>query len=123
MTPTREQVIEWAKAAGLSFDDGWIFYTPKRQSLPEAEFGAFVAAMNAAYSAGRLKGLEEAKGAALATRDLDEEKRARDRAMAARGGDMENEVRKLDHYFTVVAYNAGLNKCAAAIEQLKEQSK
>lgn len=61
MTPTREQVIEWAKAAGLSFDDGWIFYTPKRQSLPEAEFGAFVAAMNAAYSAGRLKGLDEAK--------------------------------------------------------------
>ena len=59
-TPTREQVIEWAKEAGLSFDDGWIFYTPKRPSLPEAEMDAFVAAMNAAHTAGRDQGLREA---------------------------------------------------------------
>lgn len=59
-TPTREQVIEWAKEAGLRFDDGWIFFTPKRPSLPEAEIDAFIAAMNAAHTAGRDQGLREA---------------------------------------------------------------
>ena len=70
-TPTREQVIEWAKEAGLSFDDGWIFYTPKRPSLPEAEIDAFVAAMNAAHTAGRDQGLREAKEVCEAMHDED----------------------------------------------------
>lgn len=113
MTPTREQVIEWLIAAG--------FPTMICENLTEQDHQRMAAFSALAYSAGRLKGLEEAKDAALATRDLDEEKRARDRAMAARGGDMANEVRKIAHYFAVVAYNAGLNKCAAAIDQLKEQ--
>lgn len=117
MTPTREQVIEWAKAANILEPIDLLESNQWRDdTIRELERLAALA-----YSAGRLKGLDEAKEAALATRDLDEEKRARDRAMAARGGDMENEVRKLDHYFTVVAYNAGLNKCAAAIDQLKDQ--
>ena len=62
-TPTREQVIEWAKEAGLSFEDGWIFHTSKRRSLPAPEIDAFVAAMNAAHTAGRVQGLREAKEA------------------------------------------------------------
>ena len=62
-TPTREQVIEWAMEAGLSFEDGWIFRTSKRRSLPEPEIDAFVAAMNAAHTAGREQGLREAKEA------------------------------------------------------------
>lgn len=71
MQPTREQVLEWAKAEGLWFDDGWIFYTPKRPSLQEPEVYAFVAAMNAAYAAGIEKGLDMATDVCKRRRDYE----------------------------------------------------
>lgn len=83
MTPTREQVVEFCEAAGL----------PESFS---AHPGVKRAIRNA-YSAGRLKGLDEAKEACYGERvaDTGEESDA--------------------------AYNAAIDHCAAAIDQLKEQ--
>lgn len=84
MTPTREQVIEWAKAAGI--------YPANAETI---DMIYSLAAL--AYSAGRLKGLDEAKEACYGERvaDTGEESDA--------------------------AYNAAIDHCAAAIDQLKEQ--
>ena len=105
-TPTREQVIEWAKEAGLSFEDGWIFRTSKRRSLPEPEIDAFVAAMNAAYAAGRAQGLREAK-------EVCEREAKGFGGIAA--GPFSTDFGKHTHN----AMAAGAKNCAAAIEQLR----
>lgn len=91
MTPTREQVIEWAKAANILEPIDLLESNQWRDdTIRELERLAALA-----YSAGRLKGLDEAKvvckhQAATVTR------------------------------FTGTR-EQGANHCAAAIDQLKEQ--
>lgn len=83
MTPTREQVIEWAKAAGI--------YPANAETI---DMISSLAAL--AYSAGRLKGLDEAK------------------AICKQQGD------EWDSDAVVIDKNYA-HHCAAAIDQLKEQ--
>lgn len=93
MTPTREQVIEWAKAANILEPIDLLESNQWRDdTIRELERLAALA-----YSAGRLKGLDEAKEVCYGERvaDTGEESDA--------------------------AYNAAIDHCAAAIDQLKEQ--
>lgn len=92
MTPTREQVIEWALESGFSVQvlnsiDGDEALTECCGMCVTDELSRLAAL---AYSAGRLKGLEEAKSVCI-------------------------------HINAPDGTNAQAWECAAAIEQLKEQ--
>ncbi len=91
MTPTREQVIEWEEIAHNHADEQEVEAGGDWSRLFYEKFAAL------AYSAGRLKGREEAKEVCYGERvaDTGEESDA--------------------------AYNAAIDHCAAAIDQLKEQ--
>jgi hypothetical protein len=99
MTPTREQVIEWAKQSGfgvrvLNSIDGDEALTECCGMRVTDELERLAAL---AYSAGRLKGLEEAKEVCYGER------------VADTGEESDS------------SYNAAIDHCAAAIDQLKEQ--
>lgn len=85
MTPTREQVIEFCEAAGLP--ESFSAHPGVKQAIRNA------------YSAGRLKGLDEAKEACEAER-------------------VEQPSHTGEDY---AAYDEAITACAAAIDQLKEQ--
>lgn len=86
MTPTREQVIDFCDEAGLP--ESFSAHPGVKQAIRNA------------YSAGRLKGLDEAKEVI--------------RSKTHHPDDPNNSVWS-------AAYDHVANECAAAIDQLKEQ--
>lgn len=106
MTPTREQVIEWARASGAIEMRENALNTEHFPWGCEMEIDNLLSFAALAYTAGRLKGLDEAKEACATERAEFIEQSAR------------NDGRHSDMAFGGVN---SADRIAAAIDQLKEQ--